>query len=83
MVRGEINRETAAQIGWAHKIPLGRYGTPEEVGHAVAYLASDQAAYITGAVLKMDGGLILPGMPEDPSPEAGYGWARPKKPVSG
>ena len=39
-------------------IPLGRYGKPEEYGAAVAFLASEQAAYITGSVIRVDGGLI-------------------------
>ncbi|WP_172197028.1 SDR family NAD(P)-dependent oxidoreductase [Saccharibacillus qingshengii] len=56
------------------KIPLGRLGTPSDIGEAVAWLASDKAAYITGINLRIDGGLILPGMPEDTSEEAGYGW---------
>jgi NAD(P)-dependent dehydrogenase (short-subunit alcohol dehydrogenase family) len=38
-------------------IPLGRLGTPEDVAGAVAYLVSDDAAYVTGAVLAVDGGL--------------------------
>lgn len=38
-------------------IPLGRPGLPEDVAKAVAFLASDSAAYITGAVLRVDGGL--------------------------
>lgn len=46
------------------RIPLGRLGLPEDVGYAVAFLASDRASYITGEVLRVDGGLILPGMPE-------------------
>ncbi|MBD2872526.1 SDR family NAD(P)-dependent oxidoreductase [Paenibacillus arenilitoris] len=46
------------------KIPLGRPGYPADVGRAVAWLASDQASYITGTTLRLDGGLILPGMPE-------------------
>ena len=40
-------------------IPFGRFGTPEEVGEVVAMLASDEAAYITGQVLVIDGGLSL------------------------
>ncbi len=63
-----------------HKIPLGRMGTPHDIGEAVAWLASDEASYITGINLRVDGGLILPGMPEDVSEEAGYGWGRVNKP---
>ena len=40
-------------------IPLGRTGTPEEVGHAVAFLASEEASYITGHVLNVNGGLLM------------------------
>lgn len=40
-------------------IPLGRWGTPEEVAYAVAFLASEEAAYITGQILNIDGGLAM------------------------
>ncbi|WP_394816895.1 3-oxoacyl-ACP reductase FabG [Streptomyces lonegramiae] len=40
-------------------IPLGRFGTAEEVAEAVSFLASDRSAYITGSVLQIDGGIIL------------------------
>lgn len=46
------------------KIPLGRMGTPKDISKAVAFLVSDDASYITGITLRVDGGLILPGMPE-------------------
>lgn len=40
-------------------IPLGRWGTPEEIAYAVAFLASDEANYITGQVLSIDGGMAM------------------------
>jgi 3-oxoacyl-[acyl-carrier protein] reductase len=40
-------------------IPLGRTGTPEEVAHAAAFLASEEAGYITGHVLNVNGGLLM------------------------
>lgn len=47
-------REMALNI-----IPLGRKGKPEEIAYAVAFLVSDQAAYITGQVLGVDGGMAM------------------------
>ena len=41
------------------RTPLGRFGTPEEIAHAVSFLVSDEAAYITGQVLAVDGGLVM------------------------
>ena len=40
-------------------IPLRRMGTPEDVANAVLFLVSDQAAYITGQVVKVDGGMVM------------------------
>jgi 3-oxoacyl-[acyl-carrier protein] reductase len=40
------------------RIPLGRYGRPQEYGDAAAFLASDRASYVTGSVLRVDGGVI-------------------------
>ena len=40
-------------------IPLGRIGTPEDVANAVAFLASEEAAYITGHVLNVNGGMLM------------------------
>lgn len=39
-------------------IPAGRYGTPEEFGAMVAFLCSQQAAYVTGSMIRVDGGMI-------------------------
>lgn len=44
---------------WAAKIPLKRLGTPDDIASAVAFLASDEASYITGQVLAVNGGMYL------------------------
>jgi 3-oxoacyl-[acyl-carrier protein] reductase len=52
-----IDPEVAAQLApLAARIPLGRLGDPIELGNLVAFLASEQASYITGAVYQVDGG---------------------------
>jgi glucose 1-dehydrogenase len=50
--------EAEIQAG-AKQIPWGRLGTPAEIGKAAAFLASDDADYITGATLRIDGGFVL------------------------
>ena len=41
------------------KVPLGRLGKPEEIANAFAFLASDEASYINGAVIEVSGGLTI------------------------
>lgn len=62
---GVINTDMVKVLGdevlkdLAEQTPLGRLGTPEDIAHAVAYLASDKASFITGQVLAVDGAFIL------------------------
>jgi 3-oxoacyl-(acyl-carrier-protein) reductase len=48
-----------AQVDWATQIPLGRLGTTADVAAAVCFLASDEASYITGQVLAVNGGMYM------------------------
>jgi len=41
------------------KVPLGRLGRPEEIANTFAWLASDEASYVNGAVLEVTGGLTI------------------------
>ena len=49
----------SAKVDWAAQIPLGRMGTPAEIAAAVGFLASDEASYITGQVLAVNGGMYM------------------------
>ena len=61
MIDTDMTREIAekAQVDWAARIPLGRLGTGDDIAAAACYLASDEAAYITGHVLAVNGGMNM------------------------
>ena len=67
---GNIMTESLAELGAEHlarmtaAIPLRRLGTVEEMGHAALFLATEEAAYITGQTLVVDGGQTLPEFPD-------------------
>src|SRR2546427_556405 len=52
-----INETT--QVDWASQIPLGRLGAADDVAAAACFLASDEASYITGHVLAVNGGMYM------------------------
>jgi 3-oxoacyl-[acyl-carrier protein] reductase len=56
MTRGLAEEQKARLL---ERIPLGRLGSPEDIAEAVAYLASDSAAYVTGTTLHVNGGLFM------------------------
>jgi len=57
MVLGTIDEATRAR--YAASFPIGRLGKPSEVAAAVAFLCSDEAAYITGAAIDINGGDLM------------------------
>ena len=51
-------RDIEAELeAWGREVPMGRFGTPEELAHAAVFLASDAASFITGVTLAVDGGM--------------------------
>jgi len=58
----EMTSVLKAEVKEAYEkqIPLGRYGTPEDIAYAVSFLASEEAGYITGQVLSVNGGMLMP-----------------------
>jgi 3-oxoacyl-[acyl-carrier protein] reductase len=61
MIETDMTRMMAekAQVDWASQIPLGRLGSVDDVAAAACFLASDEAAYITGHVLAVNGGMYM------------------------
>ena len=61
LVETDMTREIAdkAREQWESRIPLRRLGTPEDIAAAVCFLASDEASYITGQVLAVNGGMYM------------------------
>jgi len=59
MIDTDMTRALASGTSesWLKQIPLGRLGTPEDVAHTVCFLASEEAAYITGQVIAVNGGM--------------------------
>jgi 3-oxoacyl-[acyl-carrier protein] reductase len=61
MIDTDMTRALGEQAhgDWATQIPLGRLGTADDVAAAACFLASDEAAYITGHVLAVNGGMYM------------------------
>jgi len=59
LIETDMTRALAEGVheSWAQKIPMGRLGRPEDVADAVCFLASDEASYITGQLLAVNGGM--------------------------
>ncbi len=60
-IETEMTQKLSDEItaAWKNQIPLKRFGHAQEVAYAVAFLASEEAAYITGHTLEVDGGLVM------------------------
>jgi 3-oxoacyl-[acyl-carrier protein] reductase len=54
-----LERMAGREQEWMSQTPMRRFGQPEEVAAAIAFLASEGASYITGAVLNVNGGLVM------------------------
>jgi NAD(P)-dependent dehydrogenase (short-subunit alcohol dehydrogenase family) len=67
VIPGSFDTDMSAELAYTDRdtvtsmIPIGRWGRPEELAHAVTYLLDDLASYVTGAVLTVDGGMSMGG----------------------
>lgn len=57
-----VNHDSATRATYDDMVPMRRYGTPEEIANGVLFLASDQASYVTGHTLAIDGGFVAAGV---------------------
>ena len=62
MVLARTNAPDRERARWAKELPAGRIGEPEDTARVVAYLASDEASFVTGAAWVVDGGRLLTGI---------------------
>lgn len=67
LVRQAIGDGSLQEDWMLERVPLGRLAKPEEIAGAVAYLASEEAAYVTGQVLTIDGGWTVQGIGQKPN----------------
>lgn len=81
---GYSEQAIAQRFRLGDKVPLGRLGNVMDIAATVAFLASEEASYITGISVRVDGGLVLPGMPESALPpgyeDLGWGYVKKKTP---
>jgi len=60
----KVGHSEATRQAYYRQIPLRRYGTPEDIAHAVAFLSSENASYVNGHTLPVDGGFVSAGLLE-------------------